>query len=362
MLDKIAVTVIGAGDIAGRIHLPAWRNLKETKVVAICDIERRRAERIAEEWKIPRVYTDFDKLIEEETEAIIDICTPPASHVPLAVRAIQNAHHVLLEKPMTMDREESERLFKEYKNREDRVKLCVIQNFLFDPLILDMKSSLNGNTDDILRIDIQMLHTKHDIMISDRSHWVHSLQGGRFGECLIHPVYLLRNMIGRLNVRDIYCVRRGLYDWTPYDELHATLESGGTVGTIHISFNSPRSTTPASIKVHGKKRILIFDGSNLTRFTQGSMSEGSGSAIGRIRIGSDALGMSSQILLSTGQNALRVLAGRWRKGVSHEKLFRSFVCDVLGDAKMPYTMEESYQANLTFLELLTRIAENMPQT
>lgn len=182
----------------------------------------------------------------------MDLCTPPATHAPLSVKAMENGHHVILEKPMAMSVGETERIYKEYQRTKEEVKLCVIHNFLFEPPILEIKSILEKKRVDVLSIDIRMLHTPNDEMISDRNHWVHSLPGGRFGECLVHPVYLLRNLMGRLNVRDVYGVKRGLYDWVDYDELYATFDSSDKFGSVHISFNSPRWTTPLSMKIYGR--------------------------------------------------------------------------------------------------------------
>jgi len=101
---------------------------------------------------------------------------------------------------MAMSLEESERILKGYQRRKDEVRLCIIHNHLFSPSMLKIKSALEKNKVDVLGVDIRMLHTPPDEMISDRNHWVHSLLG-RFGECLIHPVYLLHNLIGKLNIR-----------------------------------------------------------------------------------------------------------------------------------------------------------------
>jgi len=337
--------------------LPAWQNVKEADVVAVCDKNRENAERTAKNWKIPRVYTDFDELLEEEKEGIVDLCTPPATHAPLSVKAMENGHHVILEKPMAMSVEETERIYKEYQRTKEEVKLCVIHNFLFEPPILEIKSILEKKRVDVLSIDIRMLHTPNDEMISDRNHWVHSLPGGRFGECLVHPVYLLRNLMGRLNVRDIYGVKRGLYDWVDYDELYATFDSGDKFGSVHISFNSPRWTTPLSMKIYGRQLILNFDGTNLTLTTQRTLLQGylPEAKISKTKIVKDSLYASSQILESTGKNALKVLAGRWKPG--HENLFRFFVDSVLKDKEMPYTLEEAYEANKTFLKVLERLKQ-----
>jgi len=350
--------VVGAGEVANGLHLPAWRNVKEAHVVAVCDVNKQRAERIASHWRIARVCTDFSELLDEAKDAIVDLCTPPATHATLACKAMQSGHHVVLEKPMALTASDTEAIYNEYEKRKPQVRLCVIQNFLFEPAILSVKSIVGRRQADILSIDIRMLHTPNDVMISDIGHWSHSLPGGRFGECLIHPVYVLRNLMGaRMRVRDVYAAKRGSYEWVNYDELHASFDHGGKFGSIYISFNASRWTMPMSIRVHTKDMIVDYDGTNLTCTSQGGLMQGylPGTRVPKVRILEDVIGVSSQILKSAVGNASRIVTGGWRAGMTHEGLFKSFVGSLLRGEQMPYGPEESREANLLFLETLARL-------
>lgn len=345
-MKRIKVAIVGAGNVANSMHLPAWRKIPEVEVVVVCDTNREYAERTAEKWKIPKVYTDFDKLLEGEKNAIVDLCTPPATHMPLSIKAMEAGFNVVLEKPMAMCIEESEKILREYQRRKEEVKLCVIHNYLFSPSMLKIKSVLEKRYVEILGVDIRMLAPK-DEMISNKNHWVHSLTSGRFGECLIHPVYLLQNLLGKLNIRDVYLAKRGGYAWVKYDELYATFSSDEKVGSIYISFNSPRETSFPTMRIYGKNAILNFDGTNSTLTIQSYMN--TSSKIGRAI---DSLHTSAQVLKSTTENMVKVLAGKWRLG--HENLFRFFVNSILEDKEMPYTPEEAFEANKTFLDVLKR--------
>jgi predicted dehydrogenase len=350
MKGKIGIAIVGAGNVANSMHLPSWTKIPEAKVVAVCDVNKENAEKTAKKWKIPKVYTDFDELLEKERGAIavMDICTPPSTHAPLSIKAMEASFHVLLEKPMAMSLEESEKILREYQRRKDEVRLCIIHNYLFSPSMLKIKSVLEKNKVDVLGVDIRMLHTPQDEMISDRNHWVHSLPGGRFGECLIHPIYLLHNLIGKLNVRDVHAWKRGSYEWVKYDELLVTFDSGERFGSIYISFNSPRETSFPTVRVYGRNLILSFDGTNSTFTIQKSMDTRS-----NIRRAVDSLNVSMQLLKSMAKNALEVVTGKWRLG--HENLFRFFVNSILKGNEVPYSPEEAFEANKTFLEVLKRL-------
>lgn len=359
MAKVLPVIIVGGGMAANKFHLPAWNRLKQVEVVAICDVNENEAARTAKNWNIPRIYGDIDDALKGQERAIVDVITPPSTHASLSVRAMELGHHVVLEKPMAMTTGETDRIYQEYVKRKDTLKFCVVQNLLVFPLIQKMRSILAQRKIEILSIDVRMLHSPADEMISNRDHWVHSLPGGRFGENLIHPVYVLRNFMGRqLNLRDVYAAKRGNYDWVQNDELFATFDSDGRYGSIHISFNSSRKTIPFSMHIHGKNAVVSLDGTNLTYVVQGPLTDAylPNSKLARTRILGDALSASVAMLTSTINNVIDVLGPGRTTG--HETIFRDFVGSILDGGEMPYLPQESYEANKIFLEVLSRLTKS----
>jgi predicted dehydrogenase len=295
----------------------------------------------------PRAYADFNELLEKEENAIIDICTPPSTHAQLSVEAMRAGHNVVLEKPMAMSYDECKKIMDEYQKRREEIKLCIVHNFLFTRPLLRVKSIINKGID-ILSVDIIMLHTPNDKMISDRTHWVHKLPGGRFGENLIHPIYILRNLIGKLTLREVFTSKRGYYDWVNYDELHLTFNSGDKYGTLYISFNSPRtSNAPLSMRVYGKQLIINYDGSNLAFIKQGPLPQG------KIYKVKDNFQQIVQIIRSMSKEAVMTVIDKNRSG--HYYLFSAFIEAILKSKEIPYTPYEAYDATMTFLEVLQRL-------
>ena len=75
-------------------------------MVAVCDVVKERAEERAGEIakyqkrnKKPAVFTDLDKLLATNVEAV-DICTLHSEHHTLAVRCFAAGKHVHIEKPL----------------------------------------------------------------------------------------------------------------------------------------------------------------------------------------------------------------------------------------------------------------------
>ncbi|MGI8748646.1 MAG: Gfo/Idh/MocA family protein, partial [Deinococcus sp.] len=85
----LGVGVIGAHAWAQQAHLPGYHADERANLVAICDAFRERAEALAREFGIRKVYTDAQQLIDDPEVQMVDICTPPDTHLPLSLDAIR---------------------------------------------------------------------------------------------------------------------------------------------------------------------------------------------------------------------------------------------------------------------------------
>ena len=97
----IRIGIVGSG-FAAQLHLDSYRQLgmKDVELAAICSKDDTLQE-IADQWQIPRVYDDFDKLLADPQIDLVDIITPPALHEMMVVRAMEAGKHVICEKPLT---------------------------------------------------------------------------------------------------------------------------------------------------------------------------------------------------------------------------------------------------------------------
>lgn len=109
-MADLKLGVIGAGNIFRYVHAPAWKDNKDVEIVAVCDIDREKAEAVAKEYNIPHVYTDYKDVLAHEEINIVDICTPNLFHSEYSVAALEAGKHVLCEKPDAVSPEEAERM------------------------------------------------------------------------------------------------------------------------------------------------------------------------------------------------------------------------------------------------------------
>ncbi|MFO7171189.1 MAG: Gfo/Idh/MocA family oxidoreductase, partial [Chloroflexota bacterium] len=57
----------------------------------------------ARTFDIPRVYTDYQEMLEKEELDAVVVCTPNKFHAPASIAALERGLHVLCEKPMATD-------------------------------------------------------------------------------------------------------------------------------------------------------------------------------------------------------------------------------------------------------------------
>src|SRR6476469_9768988 len=99
MPERLRVAIVGGG--IGVFHINAYQSLPEQyELVAICDIDRDKAQRVAADHAIPRVTTDIAQLCRMDELDVIDICTPPHLHFAQAQQVLAAGKHAICEKPL----------------------------------------------------------------------------------------------------------------------------------------------------------------------------------------------------------------------------------------------------------------------
>ena len=99
MPERLRVAVVGGG--IGVHHIRAYKELSELyDLVAICDIDRAKAQQIAAEHGIPRFTTDIADLCRMDDLDVIDICTPPHLHFGQVQQVLAAGKHAICEKPL----------------------------------------------------------------------------------------------------------------------------------------------------------------------------------------------------------------------------------------------------------------------
>ncbi|NIR48687.1 Gfo/Idh/MocA family oxidoreductase [candidate division KSB1 bacterium] len=148
MSEKVKIGVVGTGAIAQTSHIPIWKKLKHAEIVAVCDVNKNKAQWVAEKFGIRHFFDDPDDLLKIDEIQAVDVCTPTQSHPAVAMSALASGKHVLVEKPMARNFEESQRMVEAAK--EDNKLLMVAMNVRFRQDAIVLKSFIkNGELGEI---------------------------------------------------------------------------------------------------------------------------------------------------------------------------------------------------------------------
>ncbi len=104
-MNPLRLGLVGAGWIA-KDHIAALTRFEGAELIAVCDLQRPRAERLAPPGA--RVYERWEDLLDREQLDALWVCTPPLAHCEPAVAALEQGVHVFLEKPIARAREDAE--------------------------------------------------------------------------------------------------------------------------------------------------------------------------------------------------------------------------------------------------------------
>ena len=109
-MRKVGVAVIGVG-FWGRNHARVYSELPKAELVAVCDIDVKKAKEVAKKFGV-KAYKDSRKLLKREDIDAVSICTWTTTHAKETTRAIKYGKHVLVEKPIASNVKEAKRLVK----------------------------------------------------------------------------------------------------------------------------------------------------------------------------------------------------------------------------------------------------------
>jgi len=124
---KLNAAIIGCGSW-GRNHARVYNELPNVDLVAVADTVPAAAHEIAKKYRV-KPYTDPNRLLEDPDIRLVSICTPTVTHANLALAAIKQGKHVLVEKPMTNTVEEAEALIRAAQGQGVHLTVGFVERF-----------------------------------------------------------------------------------------------------------------------------------------------------------------------------------------------------------------------------------------
>ena len=182
------IVILGAGGIVHDAHLPAYR-AAGYPVAGLYDIDRARAERLAREFEVPRVFASENEAF-SVADAVFDLALPPAAMAG-SVERLPRGAFALLQKPMGLDLADATRIRRACRERG----LTAALNFQLrsSPMMLALGDALErGSLGRIVELDVH---------VNCRMPWelwpfLESLERMEIAMHSIHYLDLIRSFLG----------------------------------------------------------------------------------------------------------------------------------------------------------------------
>jgi 2-alkyl-3-oxoalkanoate reductase len=343
---KLKIGVVGCGFVASAWHIPGFMRLKKTaSVQAVCDINAQLASSVANQFNLPKTYSNFSEMLKAEDLDIVDICTPPQAHTSLAIEAMESGCNVLIEKPMALKLSDCNDMVS--VSQKQGVKLCVVHNELFRPPMINARRLVEeGKIGQLLGME-WCRFTHKDEYLAKQNHWIHKLPGGLLGEVGPHAVYASLAFLKKINNIEISAKNTLKYPWAPFDYFNITFEGEDITSSVIISMAS--NNFIADVSIFGTEGTLRLDLQKMLLMRQ-KLNETKPFALAI-----SSLTSSGQILGNLVSNTAKMIFGRDAKMsvIGHATEIEKFVNSVINNERPPVTAEEGREV-IRIMEILVQ--------
>ena len=140
-MEIVRVGIVGTSWWSDTMYLPSLAGSRKAIITSCCGRNKERAHNLAKLWDIPKVYTDWKTMLNEEPLDALIISTPNDSHCPITLAALEKGLHVLCEKPLALDYGEAQSMAQAAKKHNAITMVPFTYSFL--PMTQTIKRLLN---------------------------------------------------------------------------------------------------------------------------------------------------------------------------------------------------------------------------
>lgn len=256
--------IIGCGFIAKK-HVEAIQNIEQAQLVAVCDQVPELMEIYSERYGA-NAYTDLNQMLIEEEIDIVCICTPSGSHATIAEQVAAHKKHIIIEKPIAMTLEETDRILS--ATEQNGAKLAVVHPNRFRPVARKLKELLDEDKLGKISHALCIVNWNRGQEYYDQAPWrgTKAYDGGVLMNQAIHNLDLLLWYLGEpAEVFSMEATR--LRDIEAEDVSTGVIRfESGVLATVQASTTVYPKNYEESITLFGEKGTVKIGGANALYF------------------------------------------------------------------------------------------------
>ncbi len=253
-LSTIKLGVIGAGNFATAVMLPAIKKLDGLELVGIVSASGASAKHAADRFGFQYADSDPGRLLEDPQVNCIAILTRHHLHARQTLAAFGAGKHVFCEKPLALNATELQQI-EEVLDQPDSPYLMVGFNRRFAPLARHLEEFFQARSEPLV------MHYRVNAGYIPLTHWVHDAQqgGGRIIGEGCHFIDFMSFLSGALPISVSVL---GLDDHGRYSEDNVLLSlafADGSIGTLSYLANGDRAFPKERVEVFSGGRVAVLD-------------------------------------------------------------------------------------------------------
>lgn len=291
-MRKLRFAIVGAGVIAP-FHAKAITSNPQAELVAIADVEKPKAKKLAEEFSVKDIYTDYEIMLQREDIDAVSICVPSGLHAEVAIAAAEAGKHIFCEKPLDITVDKMDRMIR--TARERQVKLGVVyQRRTFPAAIATRKAIQEGKLGKLVLGDAYLKYYRSPEYYRSagwRGTW--ELDGG--GALMnqgVHGVDLIQWMVG--DVESVFAYSAPLVRSIEVEDtaVAAIKYKNGAFGVIQGT-TSVYPGMETRFEIHGENGTIIFGDSGIKQWSFADSQEEAPQVEGTLAASSSATNISN---------------------------------------------------------------------
>lgn len=252
--------LVGCGRIAKRhSELLGNEQIRNARLVAVCDVKQDRARAIGEQFKVP-YYIDMHKMMQTEKVDVVVILTESGRHAEHTIALAQYGAHIVVEKPMALTLSDADRMI----TACDRagIKLFVVKQNRFNVPVVKLREALEaGRFGKIVLGTVRVRWCRTQAYYDQdawRGTWAHD--GGVLANQASHHVDLLEWMMGEVD--SVYAASStALVNIETEDTAVVTLRfRSGALGVIEATTAARPKDLEGSISILGEGGAVEIGG------------------------------------------------------------------------------------------------------
>jgi predicted dehydrogenase len=245
----VGIAVIGAGYWGPNLV----RNAQATPALRLrylCDLDVEKARRVLGQYSTVRVTASLDEVLADPEVHAVAIATPAATHLPVALAALEAGKHVLVEKPLAANFEDGRKLVETAESRG--LTLMLDHTFVYTSAVQHLRQIIRGGEIgeiqyiDSVRINLGLVQPDVDVLWDLAPHDLSIFEAILPDD--VTPVEVAAHGSDPIGA-GVACVG------------HLTVRlSNGAITHVHVNWLSP--TKIRTMVIGGSQRTVVWDDNN----------------------------------------------------------------------------------------------------